>query len=380
MQAPLIAEVLYSYRIGGSERVGANLALEFQRRGYRVLCFAVHDSDGPIRAELEAAGVRCLDLNYLGRPRLTRRYSYARDLRRLFARERVAALHLHHVTSLLLCATAARRAGVPHVVVTEHALHQLKAEPRTRARTRRLAGSVDAVTVVAPEQLAYFRDELGIEATRLACIPNGIQVPARTAAAVAAARHALGLEPGAFAFCYAGRLVPIKQLEVLLAAFARLPEPVAARSTLCLIGDGESRATLADTARTLGIEARVRFAGARVGVAALLQGADAFVMSSASEGLPMAMLEAMAAGAPCVSTAVGGIPALLRDGAGLLVPPGDPAALAAAMASLALHPDHGAAIAARALARVRAEFSFDGMVNAYLARLGLPPRWTAPGR
>jgi glycosyltransferase involved in cell wall biosynthesis len=380
MQAPLIAEVLYSYRIGGSERLGANLALEFRRRGYRVLCFAVHDSEGPVRVELEAGGVRCLDLNYLCRPRLLRRYSYRREVYRMLAREGVAALHLHHVTSLILCAAAARRAGVPQIVMTEHALHQLRAEPATRARTRRLVPSVDAVTVVAPEQLAYFRDELGVAAARLACIPNGIQVPARTPATIAAARAALGLEADAFAFCYAGRLVPIKQLEVLVDAFARLPQPIRARSTLCLVGDGESRAALETAARLRGVADRVSFAGARTGVAALLLGADAFVMSSSSEGLPMAMLEAMAAGVPCVSTAVGGIPELLRAGAGLLVPPGDAAALAAAMASLVEQPALGAALAAAAFERVRTEFPFDGMVNAYLARLGLPPRWSPAGR
>ena len=68
-EPPLIAEGLYSYQIGGSERVGIDLAVAFARRGYRVLCFAFYDSDGPMRQVAESAGIRCIDFNYLKRPR-----------------------------------------------------------------------------------------------------------------------------------------------------------------------------------------------------------------------------------------------------------------------------------------------------------------------
>ena len=71
---PLIAVGLFSYQVGGSERVGADVALECMRRGYRVLCFAFYDSDGPIRRELEGQGVECLDMNYLKRLRVVRRF------------------------------------------------------------------------------------------------------------------------------------------------------------------------------------------------------------------------------------------------------------------------------------------------------------------
>ena len=73
---PLIAEGLYSYQIGGSERVGVELAIEFARRGYRVVCFAFYDSEGPMRALAEAAGIRCLDFNYLNRRWGIRRATY----------------------------------------------------------------------------------------------------------------------------------------------------------------------------------------------------------------------------------------------------------------------------------------------------------------
>ena len=73
---PVIAQGLFSYQIGGSERVGADLAIEFKRRGFRVICFAFYDTDGPIRAELNAAGIECIDLDYQTRQRFTRRLTY----------------------------------------------------------------------------------------------------------------------------------------------------------------------------------------------------------------------------------------------------------------------------------------------------------------
>jgi glycosyltransferase involved in cell wall biosynthesis len=287
-------------------------------------------------------------------------------------------VHLHHVTSLFLCALPARLAGIRHVLMTEHSLHQLLAEPATRAMTRRYAHLATAISTVAPAQLDYFREQLGVSADKLVCIPNGIEVPERTAAATSAARAALGIDPQRLLICYAGRLVPIKQLDLLLRAVALLPLALRERSTVCLIGDGESRADLERLATTLGLGGTVRFAGARTQVASLLLGADAFVMSSESEGLPMAMLEAMAAAVPCVSTAVGGIPELLRDEAGLLVRPGDAEGLAAALASLLADPALRARIGARGLARIREEYSFERMVSAYLARLGLPATFPPP--
>jgi glycosyltransferase involved in cell wall biosynthesis len=103
----------------------------------------------------------------------------------------------------------------------------------------------------------------------------------------------------------------------------------------------------------------------------VLMAADAFVMSSKSEGLPMALLEAMAAGVPCVATAVGGIPDLFGDDRGLLAPAQDPDALAAAMASIATTPEIRERIVARATENLR-HYALDAVVDQYLRLLGLP--------
>ena len=115
----------------------------------------------------------------------------------------------------------------------------------------------------------------------------------------------LGLTPDTFAFFYVGRLNPIKDLGTLLDAFAALPGDISFRSSLYLVGDGPDRAMLEARRDALGLRERVAFLGARSDVAEVLMAADAFVMSSISEGLPMALLEAMAAGVPCIATAAG---------------------------------------------------------------------------
>src|SRR6476660_967617 len=102
-QPPVIAEGLFSYQIGGSERVGVDLALEFSRRGYQVLCFAFYDSDGPMRAELEEAGIRCRDMNYEKLRGISKRIIYQWRFLQMLRAERVSALHVHHATALILC-------------------------------------------------------------------------------------------------------------------------------------------------------------------------------------------------------------------------------------------------------------------------------------
>jgi len=119
--APVVAEGLFTYQIGGSERVGADLALEFQRRGYRVVCFAFHDSDGPMRTQLEASGIRCLDMNYSRCRGAFRRLNYLWRFWQMLRREQISALHVHHTAALILCAIPARLARV-RLVMTEHAL------------------------------------------------------------------------------------------------------------------------------------------------------------------------------------------------------------------------------------------------------------------
>ena len=372
---PVIAEGLFSYQIGGSERVGVDLAVEFSRRGYDVISFAFYDSDGPMRAQLEQAGIRCLDLNYQNHGRLTRRFTYQAAFWRMLRAQGVRALHVHHATALILCGIPARLARVPRVVMTEHGLYQLQERPKYRKSAARYCSFATDITVVEPTQADYFEQEMGVPRQRLHYVANGVRMSERTPARVVDMRRALGIQEGDFAFFYVGRLNHVKDLGTLLRAVGALPEDVAARAKLYLVGDGAERPGLEQQREALGLQTKVTFLGARNDIADVLMAADAFAMSSKTEGLPMALLEAMAAGLPCVATAVGGIPELFAEQRGLIVPPENPAALAQAMAQLVRSPEFGARIVANAMARVREKYSLDAVTDQYLRLLGLPPRY-----
>jgi glycosyltransferase involved in cell wall biosynthesis len=210
-----------------------------------------------------------------------------------------------------------------------------------------------AATVVPSASLAGFlRRRLHLPARRLHVIPNGV------------ARRA-PVEPRPVRRIVAvGSFAPPKAVPVLVRAFAG----VAGRHpdlTLTLVGDGDERALCEAMAAGLGVAGRVTFTGYRTDVAALLAGADAFALPSVNENLPLALLEAMATGLPCVASAVGGVPEAL-GGAGLLVRPGDHRDLAAALDRLAGDPGL-AALLGRAAAARSARYTVDRCASAHLA-------------
>lgn len=373
--APLIAEGLYSYQIGGSERVGIELAIEFARRGYRVVCFAFYDSKGPMRTLAEAAGIRCLDLNYLNRRWGIRRATYQVAMWRMLRRERVDALHVHHATALILSGVPAWFAGVSRVVMTEHALHQFIEQRSYRLAATRYCKFADAVTLVESQQVQYFHDALAVPTAKLHHISNGARLRARDGVVGNRTRRQLGIPDDVFVLFFAGRLQPIKGLDTLLRAAHLLPGDARGVIRILIAGDGPERARLERERDELGLQSIVSFLGPRSDVADLLHCADAFVMTSISEGLPMALLEAMATGVPCIATAVGGIPDLFAGGAGILVPVSDAQAVANAITRVMGDDGLRARLSSQARARIIEAHDFDRIVTRYLDLLGLPPHW-----
>ena len=200
-------------------------------------------------------------------------------------------------------------------------------------RTRALRRSRDralrsAQHVFCPS--AYLRDVAlgwGLDPERVSVLPNPApevpELPSREEL-----RAELGIADGAV-LAFAGRLGPQKALAVALEALAAV-EGV----TLLVAGDGPERVRLERRSAELGLSTRVRFLGAisRERVLRLFRGADASVLPSAWENFPHTVVEALAVGCPVIATAVGGVPEVVRDGEnGLLIAPGDPAALAAAI-------------------------------------------------
>lgn len=275
-------------------------------------------------------------------------------------------LHAHDYKSLLLGLAAGAVTRIP-VVATFHG--DTGHLPRVRlyeALARRAARWAAAVATPSEPLAAQLR--AASPRTPVHVVPNGIPLgPLPTAEARARARAALGFPECVPVVAFVGRLSVEKSPEVLLRAAAGLEHAVV------LAGDGPLRAHLEVEAR-----GRARFLGFVADVAPLLAAADVLALPSRTEGLPLAVLEAMAAGVPVVASAVGALPEVLEGGAGLLVPPGDVAALRAALVRLR-DPGLRSALAAAGRARVEARHGAAAMARAYLERLYRPALERARG-
>lgn len=195
-----------------------------------------------------------------------------------------------------------------------------------------LTGCTQAAGIVTRSQfLAERLAQAGVPAAKLRTVYNGVETDFFRPGDAAAARQTLGLPPDRKVVLYVGNLLPIKNPGLLLEAFARLdgsPE-------LAYVGDGELRESLRQQALALGIADRVRLAGAQPPgqVVQYMQAADVLAVTSRNEGLPNVLREAFACGLPVVATDVGGIREIVTgEWLGTLVPSGNPAALAAALA------------------------------------------------
>jgi len=306
--------------------------------------------------ELETGGVpvTCFRVSRHGDPRAVKRL--ATHIRR----QGIDLVHAHLPYTGVAARLAGKLTGVP-VVYTEHNLWP-RLDPAMRLLNRWTFGWNDFAIAVSQDVAASMR---GVDPARLAVIDNGVDC-ARLAATpdeTVAVREELGLEATDFVIGKVANLGPKKNHENLLHAFARFRRDCP-RARLVLVGQPCGReAALAQLAADLGVRERVVFAGARADVPRLVRAWDAFVISSNFEGLPVALLEAMALRRPVVATAVGGIPGLIRDGVeGLLVPPRDPERLAAALGRLYADAALRRRLGEAAWERVRSNYGIERMV------------------
>jgi glycosyltransferase involved in cell wall biosynthesis len=295
-------------------------------------------------------------------------------LRVLYAqRQRYHMLHCHLMISPMTIGLLAKPLVRKPLVINPHRsgkigdvgflTHNRPLTGRLRlAAARRWGDAFVSISRDIHEELAG----IGVSSDKLWDIANGVDVdhfqPADTLTR-AELRRALNLPTGPLVV-FTGRLVPEKGVDVLLNAWPRvLRQRPDAR--LLLVGDGEQRATLEAQARSLDIVDQVLFAGGCADVAPYLRAADAFVLPSYAEGLPIALLEAMACGLPSVATAIGGTMRVLDDGiTGRLVPVGDPEGLATGLVE-ALTPS-GHAWGQHARQHTVAQYSLDVVAERYI--------------
>jgi glycosyltransferase involved in cell wall biosynthesis len=342
-------------RVGGAERHWATLAPMLRERGAEVgvLCLS---EEGALYADLARAGVATACLHMPGPldPRGVRRALG-------FARPRPDVVISRGVTGMLAAAAIARRGRAPHVV-NEHtpllASGELLAmEAHQRMLTRLVAPHVEGVIAVTARQVDPLT-RLGYRRERIEVIPNGIAPPDPVSAARLAG-------DGEFAVLCAARLQIEKRADrfVRAVAGARRSDP-GIRGFL--VGDGSERGALERLAAGSGVE----LLGERSDVPSLLAGADAFMLTSDAEALPISILEAMAYGVPVIAPDLGGTPELVAHGeTGLVVPPGDVPALERALVELASDPGLARQLGVAGRVRQRERFDAGAMADAYLSAL-----------
>jgi glycosyltransferase involved in cell wall biosynthesis len=286
-------------------------------------------------------------------------------LARRLRREAIDVVHAHEFGMNIYAGGAARLLRIP-TVATIHGKRWL--EKRRRVLAYRLIRRAGARLVAVSSDLAdYLAVELRLPRSAIEVVHNGVPVPPTFSREErmrlrARARDALGIPADGPLLVAVGNLYPVKDHATLLRALARRSEPL----RLAIAGRGEEEARLRALACELGIADRVHLLGLRDDVDQVLAAGDVFVQPSLSEGLPLAILEAMGAGLPIVATSVGGVPEALGAGeAGILVPPGDPEALGAAIAELVESSDAAAKLGIAAHARARAVFSVETMCQRY---------------
>ena len=369
-EKPLIAHVLYRLDTGGMERVAVTVINHTRSKyDHAVICL---DGFSAFRGKIADPNVPCLALHKKPGKDWSCYFRLWKALRKL----KPDLVHTYNFGALDV-APIARIAGARRTVHGERGrdASDPRGESRKYRRLRRwMAPFIDRYLAVSKDLHDWLIDKVGIDSSRVVWIPNGIDVDSFV---VAPAKKETRPLLGSFAphdtilIGTVGRLDPVKDQAGLLSAFnllcESLPE-VSERLRMVVVGEGPQRAVLEAQIADLGLAAQVCLLGNRDDVPALLSEFDIFVLSSIAEGMPGVVLEAMAAGLPVVATEVGGVGEVVAPGiTGLLVPAGNPAALAGALANYVAHEDlriqHGGA----GRRRVEARFKVNDMVSAYAA-------------
>ena len=356
--------LLDSLQIGGTENQAVEVAARFDRSRYHVV-LACLCAKGPLLKKLQGTSIRVLEFCPRGGiDSATGVYQLLR-LALFLRRERFDVFHAHDLWSNLMGVPAAWLARTPAIISSRRDLAHLAWYTPKRRKIIRLIHSLSSKVLANSE--AVFRDLVSIDKVD----PNCIRVM----------RNAVDFDR--FANCSANRKESFPKLDrehklvavvanmngptkghYYLIEAARIICPVVRAARFVLIGDGPESSRLLHQVKQLGLEENFLFLGRREDVPELLSCCDLFVLPSTAEGLPNAILEAMAAGLPVVSTGVGGSAEIVTHGVnGLLVPPRDPNSLAVAILRLLQDSELARRLARAGKQQVHDQFTFNRLVR-----------------
>lgn len=343
---------------GGPEKTILNSPRFLGPLGYRMVCGYLHPPGDPgfelLRARAAAAGAPLVSIPDRG----PFDWHIVPALLAVCRRERVAIYHGHDYKTNFL-GLVLRRFHRMRLVTTMHGWVETTRRSRWYRRLDEWCLPWYERVIGVSDDLVAAAARCGVPESRRVLVENGIDAADFTRRqSVPAAKAALGLPPAGYLIGAVGRLSPEKGFDILLHA-VRLLLARGLDVRLIIVGEGGERPKLEALARELGIDGRVSLAGWRADARGHFEAFDAFALSSHREGLPNVLLEALALEVPVVATAVNGVPRVIEDGvSGRLVPPGDPAGLAAGLAEVLTHPPLAAAFRAAGRATVEGRYSF----------------------
>src|SRR5262245_19457441 len=358
-----IMHVIDSLGIGGAERVVINVVNGLDPDGFEQIVCCI--SNKGRSAQLLGEHARCIDMGK--GPRADHLMPW--KLARLIREEKPHIIHTQSWAGVdgVIAHLIARGARAVH---SEHgrSLPYVDGEPVKRRLVRRCAYHlVDLVFTISEEMRQYLCRETGFPYERMHVIPNGVDIAKIDSADERGLREELGLASDDCVIGTVARFDPVKDLASLIRAFAQLcAHHNGRRLKLLLVGDGSERPALEKLASEMGIRDRLILTGFTDDIPRLLGIMDIFAVSSVSEGLPIAVLEAMCARLPVVATKVGAVPELVTGGlSGLLVEPRAPQAMAEKLAILVNDPELSRRFGASARQKVERNYSLNLMLRRY---------------
>jgi glycosyltransferase involved in cell wall biosynthesis len=370
---PALAILLLGTKMatGGAQKVLLDQANWFHQRGHKVFAVFIYDNEGPQSMWAAGRDFPVIDLKAYQKKKsgilnvvLLCRGLFS--LWKLIRREKIDVIETFTHDSNMLALPIAWLARVPVRIATHHGV--IEGFPRWRERLHAwmVNHNIAHKLVTVSERTYQIALLEGVKAERISVIQNGIQPMPFEGEHRLDVRKDAGIGADDPFLLSVGRLVHVKAHEVLVSAMpAVLKEFPNAKSGIC--GDGVLRGDLEAQIKFLGLEGAVKLFGAQGNVAKFLSSADVFILPSRSEGLPIALLEAMSAGLPVVATKLEGVGEVVLDGVhGLFAPVDDPEALAEVILKLLRDPELRDRMGAAAKQRVNECYSLDRMGKQYL--------------
>lgn len=349
-------------RVGGAEKLIVTFAEELRHHPDKLTIVTLQRIVPAMQTAVESTGARVIPLHS---KKLVSPLRFQK-LWQLVRRERFAVIHTHLTAANILGGFVGWLTGTP-VVTTLHNTRLFSQDHFYHGRLENwvLTHLADRVIGVGWQVAETHRARLGLD--HVIALPNAVALPSPlTAVARAQVRAALVDDPDAVILIAIGRLRPQKGFLDLLAAFAQVNQ-ACPQTRLLIAGQGPQADELAAAITALGLEGRVHLLGLRHDIPDLLAASDIYVSAAHWEGLPVSMLEAMAAGRPCVVTAVGDVPQVIDETMGIVLPPHQPERLAQALKGLVESPERWSVLGQAARQEVAASYSADVWTEKQLA-------------